>query len=127
MSVSIIFFSHLASKPYLENVGISPHVYPPSVTYASQVRVCSAGPPTHQKACVRLPACLFWQGIRGLLWPILLTAIRGRHMLMHVVSAGRLSVPAGLYVSFTQNVKHSQTATLDCSTGGSCVACLTPV
>ncbi len=32
------FFQTLLTKPYLNNVGISPHVYPPSVTYATQVR-----------------------------------------------------------------------------------------
>ena len=31
------FFRTLLTKPYLNNVGISPHVYPPSVTYATQV------------------------------------------------------------------------------------------
>ena len=31
------FFQTLAAKPYLNNVGISPHVYPPSVTYATTV------------------------------------------------------------------------------------------
>lgn len=31
------FFQTLLTKPYLNQVGVSPHVYPPSVTYASQV------------------------------------------------------------------------------------------
>ena len=32
------FFDPLRSKPYLNNVGISPHVYPPSVTFQGTVR-----------------------------------------------------------------------------------------
>ena len=32
------FFGPLLSKPYLNNVGVSPHVYPPSVTFQSTVR-----------------------------------------------------------------------------------------
>lgn len=31
------FFQTLLTKPYLNQVGISPHVYPPSVTFATQV------------------------------------------------------------------------------------------
>lgn len=37
LSDANVFFSALQSKPYLDLVGISPHVYPPSVTYATQV------------------------------------------------------------------------------------------
>ena len=36
------FFQTLLTKPYLNNVGISPHIYPPSVTYATQVRRLSS-------------------------------------------------------------------------------------
>ena len=31
------FFQSLLQKPYLNQVGVAPHVYPPSVTYATQV------------------------------------------------------------------------------------------
>ena len=31
------FFQTVLTKPYLNNVGVSPHIYPPSVTYATQV------------------------------------------------------------------------------------------
>lgn len=39
------FFQTLLTKPYLNNVGISPHVYPPSVTFATSVRTvpCAEG------------------------------------------------------------------------------------
>ena len=33
------FFWQLSGKPYLGNVVISPHVYPPSVSFATQVRL----------------------------------------------------------------------------------------
>ena len=33
------FFDPLLSKAYLNNVGISPHVYPPSVTFQGTVRL----------------------------------------------------------------------------------------
>lgn len=37
------FFQTLLTKPYLNNVGVGPHIYPPSVTYATQVWI----PPNH--------------------------------------------------------------------------------
>ena len=39
LSDANLFFGPLLSKPYLNKVGISPHVYPPSVSYATTVRL----------------------------------------------------------------------------------------
>ena len=50
-----IFFDPLRSKPYLNNVGISPHVYPPSVTFQGTVRP-SPLPPPRPGACACLPS-----------------------------------------------------------------------
>ena len=38
LSDANLFFGALLSKPYLNLVGVSPHVYPPSVTFQSTVR-----------------------------------------------------------------------------------------
>lgn len=47
------FFQQLLSKPYLNNVAISPHVYPPSVTYQSTVSISGPCMPINL-ACSRL-------------------------------------------------------------------------
>lgn len=46
------FFRTLLTKPYLNNVGISPHVYPPSVTYATQVMFQHAVPIVSSSLCL---------------------------------------------------------------------------
>lgn len=38
------FFQTILTKPYLNQVGVAPHVYPPSVTYASTVCLCRCQP-----------------------------------------------------------------------------------
>ena len=52
LSDANLFFGPLLSKPYLNNVGVSPHVYPPSVTFQNTVRP----PPPH--------GCLIHKGLR---------------------------------------------------------------
>lgn len=54
LSDANLFFGPLLAKPYLNQVGISPHVYPPSVSYATTVRLPSkcgpfAGHASHPK------------------------------------------------------------------------------
>ena len=49
------FFTALLAKPYLNNVVISPHYYPPSVSAQTSRCACSCGP--MHESCMQSPSC----------------------------------------------------------------------